>query len=115
MKTLLISSGAPIPGALKEVIQRGSTSLDERAPRDLDPAAPLPDAVDRVVFWAPEPDDTLRRIASRFARDERTSRRDVIVYVTSPGQQPAEGVAANEAYEWPRDEDKLVMAFMTSA
>ena len=115
MKTLLISGGGPLPETLRETIERGSTSLIERPARDIDPAAPLADAVDRVVFWVPQADDATRQLASRVARAERAARREVIVYITSEGQPSAEGVAPDETYVWPRDEDRLTMAFMTGA
>jgi hypothetical protein len=115
MKTLLISGGAPLPEALRDTIVRGSTSVVERAAADVERDAPLTSGVDRVVFWAPQGDDALRRLASRFARAERAARREVIVYVTGEGQPPAEGVTPDETYFWPRDEDRLVMAFMTGA
>jgi hypothetical protein len=39
----------------------------------------------------------------------------VIVYVT-PDEGPAvAGLAASEVFVWPRDEDRLKMAFMTGA
>lgn len=114
MKTLLISSGDLLPDTLRKVIERGSTSVEERTAREIDPGNPLPASVDRVVFWAPQGEDALRRVAARFARAERQAGRHVIVYVTSQGQPAAEGVASEETYVWPRDEDKLIMAFMTS-
>jgi hypothetical protein len=115
MKTLLISGGAPLPDSLRETIVRGSTSVVERAAADIDPRAPLTGDVDRVVFWAPRGDDALRQLASRLARAERAARREVIVYITAEGQPAAEGVTPDETYAWPRDEDRLVMAFMTGA
>lgn len=65
---------------------------------------------------APLP-DTLRDTITRGSTSvvERAARRDVIVYVTSEGQPPADGVAPDETYVWPCDEDKLTMAFMTGA
>jgi hypothetical protein len=112
MKTILISAGDALPAHLRDTIERGSTSLVERAAKDVDPSAPL---ADRIVFWATKPDDAMRSLASRVAKAERAQRREVIVYVTSEGQPPAEGVAPDETYVWPRDEDRLVMAFMTGA
>ena len=112
MKTILISAGDALPAHLRETIERGSTSLVERAVTDVDASLPL---ADRIVFWATKPDEAMRALAGRVARAERAQRREVIVYVTSEGQPPADGVAEDEVYVWPRDEDRLVMAFMTGA
>ena len=63
MKTLLITGGgAPLPDALRGVIARGSTSLEERRAEDVDPSAALSDA-DRVVFWTAG-DPAVRRARS---------------------------------------------------
>ena len=115
MKTILISAGDALPEHLRETIERGSTSLVERAVKDVDLAAPFAGGVDRIVFWATKPDESMRSLASRIAKAERAARREVIVYVMSEGQAPADGVEPDETYVWPRDEDRLVMAFMTGA
>lgn len=112
---MLISAGEALPAHLRDTIERGSTSLVERAVKDVNQSAPLEKGIDRVVFWATSPDEAMRSLASRVASAERAQRREVIVYVTSEGQPPAQGVEPDETYVWPRDEDRLVMAFMTGA
>lgn len=112
MKTLLINGRTRMPPAVREVIARGSTSLEERG---ADEAGGARIDVDRVVFWATRHDADLRDLASKYARAEARERREVIVYVT-PDEDPAvAGLGANEVFVWPRDEDRLKMAFMTGA
>lgn len=113
MKTLLISGGTPLPAAIRETIERGSTSLIEKRAGDVDPETALD--VDRVVFWATNGDDELRTLAERCARAERRERREALVFVTPDDHPKVSGLAANEVFVWPRDEDRLTMAFMTGA
>ena len=110
MKTLLISGRTPLPRAVREVIARGSTSLQERRASDV--GSDRLDA-DRVVFWAPRGDAEIRALASRYARAESREGREVIVYVTPDEDGAIAGLPANEVFVWPRDEDRLKMAFMT--
>ena len=112
MKTILISGAQPLPAALRDVIAKGSTSLEERKPNDTSPAAGL-DA-DRVVFWAASGDRGVLELATKLARAEARERREVIVFVTPDGSA-ADGLSDNETFVWPRDEDRLKMAFMTGA
>ena len=112
MKTLLISGSPPLPSALRDLIARGSTSLEERRAKDTNTDAGL-DA-DRVVFWAAASDDDVRALAATLARAEARERCEVIVFVSADGSG-VDGVAANETFVWPRDEDRLKMAFMTGA
>lgn len=113
MKTLLISGSTPVPDGVRETIARGSTSLTERRPSEVAPGAAL-DA-DRVVFWAAGDDASLRALAERCARAETSARREAIVYVTPDADPQVPGLAAHEVFVWPRDEDRLKMAFMTGA
>lgn len=101
-----------MPGALRDVIERGSTSLQERSARDVGAGAL---EADRIVFWASRGDEDLRALATSCARAEARQRKEVIVYVSPDDAPAAEGLAANEVYVWPRDEDRLKMAFMTGA
>ena len=110
MKTLLIMGRTPLPGAVREMIARGSTSLQERQASDVGPDRL--DA-DRVVFWAQRGDDEIRALAARYARAESRQGREVIVYVTPDDDGAIAGLPANEVFVWPRDEDRLKMAFMT--
>jgi hypothetical protein len=115
MKTLLISGGsAPLPGTLRDVIARGSTSLEERRAGDIDPLTALSE-VDRVVFWASSGDAALHDLAERFARAERTSRKEALVFVTDAGEPVVPGLSDTEFFVWPQDEDRLTMAFLTGA
>jgi hypothetical protein len=112
MKTLLISGSQPLPAPLRELIAKGSTSLLERPANETSTSAGL-DA-DRVVFWATSGDRDIQELATRLARAEARERREVIVFVTPDGSS-ADGLAANEMFSWPGDEDRLKMAFMTGA
>jgi hypothetical protein len=114
MKTLLISGGErPLPDALREVIVRGSTSVDERRARDVDAAEP-PGDVDRIVLWSPGDADT-RALAARYAEAEKRTGREALVFITTEEAQAVAGLSDGELFFWPRDEDRLVMAFMTGA
>jgi hypothetical protein len=115
MKTLLISGGrAPLPAMLRKVIERGSTSVDERRAGDVDPSTTLSE-VDRVVFWASSGDTAVHALAARFARAEQAERREAIVFVTDAGEQQVPGLSETEFFVWPQDEDRLTLAFLTGA
>lgn len=114
MKTLLISgAGAPVPGELRDVLRRGSTSLEERAARQVEPDAAL-SGVDRLVFWSTGDADT-RDLAERSAVAERRQGREAIVFVTTDESTRIAGLSDGELFVWPRDQDRLMMAFMTGA
>jgi hypothetical protein len=114
MKTLLISGGgAPLPRTLRDVIVRGSTSLEERRAVDLDPGGPLSDA-DRVVFWTTG-DAAVRALAGRYARAENAERKEIVVYITTAAEEKVPDLSTDEIYVWPQDEDSLTLAFMTGA
>ena len=116
MKTLLISGDAPPPSPLRDVIARGSTALQERRASDVPAAEAARLDVDRIVFWADAGDAVVRALAMTCARAERARRREAIVFVTPQGTAAGvDGLAPNEVFEWPRDEDRLKMAFMTGA
>jgi hypothetical protein len=112
MRTLLISGSQPLPTALRELIAKGSTSLQERPANETSTSAGL--GADRVVFWATSGDRDIHELATRLARAEARERREVIVFVTPDGSGP-DDLAANERFCWPRDEDRLKMAFLTGA
>jgi hypothetical protein len=115
MKTLLITAEAKMPAGLRDLVLRGSTSLLERRAAELEDAR-MPD-VDRIVFWTDVPDAAVEALAERYARTEAAERREVLVFVT--GEQASasapRALSANERYVWPRDEDRLQMAFLTGA
>jgi hypothetical protein len=114
VKTLLITGGgAPLPQALRDVIARGSTEVRERAARDVDGAAAVA-GVDRVVFWSAG-DEATRKLAAQCALAERRDGRETIVFVTTAAGDEVAGLSPAEMFEWPGDEDRLTMAFMTGA
>jgi hypothetical protein len=113
MKTLLISGRSPVPDAVRQVVEKGSTSVHERRADEVSAEASL--EADRVVFWATSRDGELRDLAARCARAEARERREVIVYVTPDVAPDVPGLAPNEVFVWPRDEDRLKIAFMTGA
>ena len=105
-----------MPDALRELVQRGSTSLEERDPAEL-ARTPRLDDLDRIVFWTAAPDPALQELVERYARVEAAARREVIVFVSGdPSAVPGTtALAPNEVFVWPRDEDRLEMAFLTGA
>jgi hypothetical protein len=114
MKTVVISGSQPIPPRLRELIERGSTSVHEHRAHELEDA-PIADA-DRIVFWSTESDASMRAFAEKCAKAEAADRRERLVYVTiehSQTTQPA--LSPTELFVWPRDEDRLKMAFLTGA
>ena len=113
MKTLLIAD-APVPDRLRQFITRGSTSVDQRRVADEASSDGMPDA-DRIVFWSTGADAGLRQLASRYAKAERAQRREAIVFVTTTPDDPVVGLSSTECFLWPRDEDRLRMAFLTGA
>jgi len=115
MKTVVIRGAAPLPDELRDVIARGSTSVVEREAAELDGAPPL--EADRILFWNAADDPRLRALAERYAERERRERRESLLFVTSEAAAPGGGdrLRPDEVFLWPRDEDRLVMAFMTSA
>ena len=114
MKTLVISGGdVPLPERLRDVITRGSTSVDERRVPEMDSSATLSGA-DRIVFWS-HGDDAIRTLATRCASDEKRQGREAIVYVTTDSAEHVSGLSETEWFVWPRDADRLMMAFMTGA
>ena len=114
MRTLLIAGADPLPPGLRELIDRGSTSVREQ--RSIDPSAALPSDFDRIVIWASRNDTALQSLARRYGQQEAAERREMIVFVTPDSAEAAAvGLPANEVYVWPRDEDRLEAAFLTGA
>jgi hypothetical protein len=115
MKVLLIRGHSPVPGRLRDVIARGSTSLEERGAAELNQSSPSLD-VDRVVFWNGGGDAAVVTAANSFLGEPPNKRGDKLVFVSSDSAPSGpSGLAANEQFVWPRDEDRLKMAFMTGA
>ena len=114
MRTLLIAGADPVPPKLREIVDRGSTSVREQRPAVS--SVGLPSDVDRVVFWALSQDEGLQVLAGRYAQKEADERREMIVFVTpDAARATVAGLAPNEVYVWPRDEDRLEAAFLTGA
>ena len=113
MKTVIVRGRTPLPESLRKVIEHGSTSVQEcRAPGP----TPLPRDVDRFVFFTEGDDPDVAAAARQAARAERADGAEKLVYVLAGSDGPAvEGLAPTEIYIWPRDEDRLKMAFMTGA
>lgn len=112
MKTVIVHGKAALPELLRDMIEHGSTSVQEcRVPGP----TPMPRDVDRVVYFAADDDPDVSAAARLAARAERRDGSEKLVYVMTEGSRPVEGIAATEAYVWPRDEDRLKMAFMTGA
>ena len=114
MRTLLIAGADPVPPRLRELVDRGSTSVREL--RSVDPSAALSSDFDRVVIWAARGDTALQSLAQRYGQQEAAERREMVVFVTTdPAEATAVSLAANEVYVWPQDEDRLEAAFLTGA
>lgn len=114
MRTLLIAGVDPVPPRLRELIDRGSTSVREQGSADA--AGSLSGDFDRVVFWMPRRDEALQSLVRRYAQKEEDERREVIVFVSPDRPDPAiAGLGPNEVYAWPADEDRLEITFLTGA
>ena len=115
MKTLLISGGGtPLPETLRDLITRGSTSVEQRRAAEVEAAGPMPDA-DRIVFWSPGSDPALTQLARQYAKAERAEHRETIVFVTTKPDAGVAGLPNTEIFVWPQDQDRLTMAFLTGA
>ena len=112
MKTVLIRGDEPAPAALRDLITKGSTSVEERR---LDDAAAAAGDADRIVFWRAAGDATLDSLAAQLARKEAAERREVIVFVSADPASPGiPGLSPNEQYVWPGDRDRLEITFLTA-
>jgi hypothetical protein len=112
MKTVIVRGRTALPEPLRDVIERGSTSVHEcHAPGP----TPLPRDVDRFVFFTTGDDADVTAAVRQAARAERRDRVEKLVYVTTDNAAPIEGLSPAEVYIWPKDEDRLKMAFMTGA
>jgi len=109
---LILGGDTPLPDPVRDIFARGSTSLEERAASDVDAYASVANA-DRVVFWSAG-DEATRALAMRCA-SAAPEGREAVVFVTPDGARHLPGLGDEQVFEWPRDEDRLVMAFMTGA
>jgi hypothetical protein len=115
MKTVLVTGTVPVPSRLRELVRRGSTSFAEYRAAELASTVALD--VDRIVFWSPIEDGAIHALAETAAKAEAAERRETLVYVTGEegGASPPARLSPNEVFIWPRDEDRLQMAFLTGA
>lgn len=112
MRTVIVRGKSALPQALRDVIERGSTSVQEcRVPGP----TPLPRDVDRVVYYVAGEEPDVVASARQALNSERREGAEKLVYVTADGAPSLEGLAPAECFQWPADEDRLKMAFLTSA
>lgn len=112
VRTVIVRGNAALPEALRDVIERGSTSVHEcRVPGP----TPLPRDVDRVVYYLAGPDPDVIASARQAVSSERNDGDEKLVYVMAEDAPGIEGLSPAECFRWPADEDRLKMAFMTSA
>jgi hypothetical protein len=112
MRTVIVRGRTPLPEALRDVIERGSTSVHEcRVPGP----TPLPRDVDRVVYFLAGPDEDVAASARQAINAERKDGSEKLVYVMAEDAPDLDGLSPAESFRWPADEDRLKMAFMTSA
>ena len=112
MRTLVILGQAPLPDKLREVVERGSTSIVEKRAADL-AGRRLPVDVDRVVIWASAGDAEVATLAREYSRGASPEQRDSLIVVAPDSSAPPPGVSPSEVFIWPGDEDRLKIAFMT--
>jgi hypothetical protein len=112
MKTLLILGATPLPSPVRDVVERGSTSVIEKRAADVSASEP-PDDVDRVVLWAAPGDDTVAQLARMYSRGASPERKDTLIVISPESASAVSGVPASEVFVWPRDEDRLKLAFLT--
>jgi hypothetical protein len=112
VRTVIVRGRTPLPDALRDVIERGSTSVHEcRVPGP----TPLATDVDRVVYYLAGEDADVVASARQAVSVERRAGAEKLVYIMGDGAPSVEGLAPAECFRWPADEDRLKMAFMTSA
>ena len=114
MKTLLVKGSLPLPADLLDLVQRGSTALDERRVAELD-ASSLPAGVDRILLWNVNGDPQVADLARAYWNCASADRKNRLLVISSDAASAISGLPASEVLVWPRDEDRLRMAFMTGA
>jgi hypothetical protein len=114
MKTLLIVGHAELPAALRDVVERGSTSVVETRAAELR-GGRLPGDADRVVLWAAAGDLDVANLAVAYSRGASPERKDALIVISPDSAAAVPGIPPAEIFVWPRDEDRLKMAFMTGA
>ena len=112
VRTVIVRGTAALPEALRDLIERGSTSVHEcRVPGP----TPLPRDVDRVVYYLAGPDPDVIASARLAVSSERTDGDEKLVYVMAGDAPDLDGLSPAECFRWPGDEDRLKMAFLTTA
>ena len=112
MKTVVIVGSAPLPGELREIIERGSTSIQERPASELSDSPPL--EADRLLFWSATAEGDVLAIATRYAAQWTADQGETVMFVS--GERAAgTPFGADQLFAWPADEDRLKMAFLTGA
>ena len=111
MKTLVVVGSRPLPADVREIVERGSTSVIEKQSAELRGES-VPADVDRVVLWVDPADAGVNDLARAYSRGASPERKDTLV-VIAPQEDALPGIAATELFVWPRDEDRLKLAFMT--
>jgi hypothetical protein len=114
MRTLLIVGRSPLPASLRDVVDRGSTSVVEKRAAELTASRPPAD-VDRVVLWTSPGDPEVADLARAYSRDASPEARDTLIVISPEPTGSIPGIPATDLFVWPRDEDRLRMAFMTGA
>ena len=113
MTTLLIATTDP-PAALRAIIERGSTAVVSRRPQEVDIVANEARDADRVVFWAAQRDSAVTNLAQAWiAREGRGTGQ--LLFISASADASPGGLSSDALFEWPRDEDRLRIAFMTGA
>jgi hypothetical protein len=115
MKTLLIRGESEPPGEVREIVQAGSTSVDEVSTNELSTFVSRQGlGVDRIVVWAAPDDKAVQALATTYAATVPQEDPGALVYVTPANcaRRPS-GVSGDRCLSWPQDEDKLRMLFMT--
>ncbi len=110
MKSLLVIDGEKPPEELREWLTQGSTSVDAVTTHELSTYVSTEAfGVDRVVFWAGAGDPDVSTLATTYtlAEGDRTHRPDVLYVSSTRGARPPEDVAADHAFTWPDDKEKL--------
>jgi len=113
MKTVVIVGSAPLPGELREIIERGSTSIQERQASDVSDTPPL--EADRLLFWSATAEADVLAIAGRYAAQWTAERGETVMFVSGDRAAAGAPFEADQLFVWPADEDRLKMAFLTGA
>lgn len=94
------------------MIARGSTSVQEyRVPGP----APLPRDADRLVYFVARDEADVLASARQALSAEQRDGTEKLVFIAVEGAPTIDGLSPSECFRWPADEDRLKMAFMTSA